>query len=250
MHSGFEVSSSICWIYNMVCVWQHLKPPGFWKFTHGCASRKAVGREIKSIPTICLPQWIKHHLPPMIGEVNIFNLSPWNISISKTQHRLLCWRLGTQKRWQPNQACERNVMTFTPHRAFIPAAMAILCIVTMNMKEAEKEAEWLSQDRSYVCWLRRIPSDAGTSVGSGVVMTIFIFGLLCEVDPRISPKSPQSPIFQVCFSQGLGQQRQTISYCPCIIVDLYLRLFFFYTVSNQMYHTSSIRWEYFFFSFF
>lgn len=83
MHSGFEVSSSIYWIHNMVCVWQHLKPPGFWKFTHGCASRKAMGREIKSIPRICLPQWIKHHLPPMIGEVNIFNLSPWNIPYQK-----------------------------------------------------------------------------------------------------------------------------------------------------------------------
>lgn len=151
MHSGFEASSSIYWIYNMVCVCQHLKPPGFWKFTHGCASRKAVGRGIKSTPRIRLPQWIKQHLPPMIGEVNIFNLSPWNISRPKTQHQLLCWRLGTQKRWQPNKAYERNVTTFTPHRAFIPAAMAIWCIVTTNMKEAEKEAEWLSQDRSYVC---------------------------------------------------------------------------------------------------
>lgn len=86
VHSGFEVSSSIYWIYNMVCVWQHLKPPGFWKLTHCCASRRAVGREIKSILRICLPQWIKHDLSPMIGEVNIFNLSPGNISISKAQH--------------------------------------------------------------------------------------------------------------------------------------------------------------------
>lgn len=94
-------------------------------------------REIKSILRLYLPQGLKNHLPHDRRGQYIQPISIEYFYI-KNQHQLL-WLEGWALGRGGNQIGPREwtVVKFTPYQAFVTAAMAILCTVTMNLKEAD-----------------------------------------------------------------------------------------------------------------
>lgn len=169
-------------------------------------------REIKSILRIYLPQGLKHHLPhdrrgQYIQPVSMEYFYP------KIQHQLL-WLEGWAHGRGGGQISpsEWTVMKFTPYRAFVPAAMAILCTVTMNMKETE----WHSLDRSS-CLL----------IMKNYLWSCCLCGQLCgnksshsAYSVRLTlippPRPPTHQLFKSVFFQGLDQQRHySVRGHPC-----------------------------------
>lgn len=104
VHSGFEVSSSIYWIYNTVCG-SISNPQGFGcSHPNCCAGRRSVGREVKSILRLCLPQWIRYHLPspsPAMREEVQYSqpVTMEYFHIKDSASTSTDGKLGAQQRW-------------------------------------------------------------------------------------------------------------------------------------------------------
>lgn len=140
----------------------------------------------------------------MIGEVHVFNLSAWNISISKFNINFCGWKAGHMEKVVVRSAwwvdCHE---VHSIQRASVTAAMAILCTVIMNMKEAEWHS--LGRSSSLLMMENYLWSWCLWGQSCGNKSSYSAYSMRLNLIPP--PRPPSHQFSKSVFLQGLDQQR-------------------------------------------